>query len=234
MFTPTVGRWLSEDPAGYVDGPNVYLYVGNQPVFSVDPSGYAICDCCNAAIAETKQTALKNGNINTGRHRCRTVIECKEGCPANAPGYTTLDIIKPKGGNKRDKKIVITICIDCRVPNTSLNSLILHEVQHARDFCDNRQLPPANLPSCVQYETSAYEVSCGAAFPDGGANYQRCIDCGVWFSCRRYNAPQPQPPCNIADTPAKPCYIYDPVRGFIPDPDDPRCEGRRRHGHEPI
>jgi hypothetical protein len=39
MYTPHVGRWLSEDPAGYVDGPNRYLYVTNGPTGRSDPSG---------------------------------------------------------------------------------------------------------------------------------------------------------------------------------------------------
>jgi len=41
MYLPPTGRWLSEDPAGYVDGPNQYLYVRNSPVNFVDPSGLA-------------------------------------------------------------------------------------------------------------------------------------------------------------------------------------------------
>lgn len=39
MYAPPTGRWLSEDPAGYVDGPNQYLYVRNNPVNMTDPSG---------------------------------------------------------------------------------------------------------------------------------------------------------------------------------------------------
>lgn len=47
MYTPHVGRWLSEDPAGYVDGPNQYLYVRNNPANNVDPSGlYAYGNFC--------------------------------------------------------------------------------------------------------------------------------------------------------------------------------------------
>jgi RHS repeat-associated protein len=38
-FDPTVGRFLSEDPAGAGAGPNAYLYTANSPVGSVDPYG---------------------------------------------------------------------------------------------------------------------------------------------------------------------------------------------------
>lgn len=34
-----VGRWLTADPLGYVDGPNLYAYVGNNPLTNVDPYG---------------------------------------------------------------------------------------------------------------------------------------------------------------------------------------------------
>lgn len=39
MYAPPIGRWLSEDPAGYIDGPNQYLYVANDPINKTDPSG---------------------------------------------------------------------------------------------------------------------------------------------------------------------------------------------------
>jgi RHS repeat-associated protein len=38
-YEPELGRWLSEDPAGAVDGPNLYAYVRNQPTVAVDPLG---------------------------------------------------------------------------------------------------------------------------------------------------------------------------------------------------
>ncbi|MCO6455657.1 MAG: pre-peptidase C-terminal domain-containing protein [Pirellulaceae bacterium] len=38
-YDPSTGRFLSKDPAGFVDGPNVYGYVGNRPTIIVDPSG---------------------------------------------------------------------------------------------------------------------------------------------------------------------------------------------------
>jgi RHS repeat-associated protein len=38
-YSPMLGRFLSRDPLGYVDGINLYLYVLNQPMASVDPYG---------------------------------------------------------------------------------------------------------------------------------------------------------------------------------------------------
>lgn len=38
-YDPSVGRFLTKDPAGLIDGPNLYAYVGNNPVSQTDPSG---------------------------------------------------------------------------------------------------------------------------------------------------------------------------------------------------
>jgi RHS repeat-associated protein len=37
--TPGVARWLERDPAGYVDGPSLYGYLGRSPVDGMDPPG---------------------------------------------------------------------------------------------------------------------------------------------------------------------------------------------------
>jgi len=38
-YDPEVGRWLTSDPLGFVDGFNTYAYLGNNPVNEVDPFG---------------------------------------------------------------------------------------------------------------------------------------------------------------------------------------------------
>jgi len=39
MYSPTMGRFLQTDPAGYPDGPNWYAYAMNDPINGRDPSG---------------------------------------------------------------------------------------------------------------------------------------------------------------------------------------------------
>ncbi len=39
MYNPELGRFLSKDPKGYVDGSNLYAYVKNNPVKYLDPMG---------------------------------------------------------------------------------------------------------------------------------------------------------------------------------------------------
>lgn len=38
-YDPTTGRFLSEDPTGFVAGLNFYAYVFNNPMINVDPEG---------------------------------------------------------------------------------------------------------------------------------------------------------------------------------------------------
>ncbi len=38
-YMPTIGRWLTPDPLGFADGPNLYTFVHNQPFAYVDPDG---------------------------------------------------------------------------------------------------------------------------------------------------------------------------------------------------
>ncbi|MBF0385416.1 MAG: RHS repeat-associated core domain-containing protein, partial [Candidatus Omnitrophica bacterium] len=38
-FDASVGRFISEDPSGFADGPNIYSYAQNNPVVFVDPLG---------------------------------------------------------------------------------------------------------------------------------------------------------------------------------------------------
>jgi RHS repeat-associated protein len=40
-YEPLAGRWISRDPAGYVDGLDLYLYVRGNPLSLIDPMGLA-------------------------------------------------------------------------------------------------------------------------------------------------------------------------------------------------
>ena len=53
-YHPMQGRWLQRDPIGYVDGMNLYEYVGNRPGSAGDPTGWSTKTkgCCGLDITE--------------------------------------------------------------------------------------------------------------------------------------------------------------------------------------
>jgi RHS repeat-associated protein len=54
-YQPASGRWASEDPARFVDGPNLMRYAHNNPITNVDPTGmFAIDASCKGDCFGTK------------------------------------------------------------------------------------------------------------------------------------------------------------------------------------
>ncbi len=43
-YASWIGRWISCDPRGMIDGPNLYTYVRNNPIRYSDPTGTQCCD----------------------------------------------------------------------------------------------------------------------------------------------------------------------------------------------
>ena len=78
-YDPDHGRWIERDPAGYVDGMNLYEYVGGRPTVILDPRGLKGCcgadvSSCITAIGSNLNTIF--GNLTTKRQRklCQSVI----------------------------------------------------------------------------------------------------------------------------------------------------------------
>ena len=43
-YSPSVGRWINQDPAGYIAGANTYQFVESNPTGNVDPRETRDCD----------------------------------------------------------------------------------------------------------------------------------------------------------------------------------------------
>lgn len=50
-YAPWLGRWASADPAGLVDGPNLYVYCNNSPVRLVDATGRYFSEILDSWVA---------------------------------------------------------------------------------------------------------------------------------------------------------------------------------------
>jgi len=66
-YDSKLGRWLSRDPLGFVDGPNLYAYVGNDPSNRVDLQGlffwHAVGAVVGGALDLGAQLISNGGNI---------------------------------------------------------------------------------------------------------------------------------------------------------------------------
>ncbi|MFP4473397.1 MAG: RHS repeat domain-containing protein [Candidatus Omnitrophota bacterium] len=63
-YDPAVGRFISEDPSGFADGPNLYAYAGGNPVNYYDANGRWAISAITGAIGGAysgAMTALANG-----------------------------------------------------------------------------------------------------------------------------------------------------------------------------
>jgi RHS repeat-associated protein len=56
-YQPSLGRFLTEDPATGGNEPNLYAYVGNASLLYVDPTGMERVNCCTWDLADAKRNA---------------------------------------------------------------------------------------------------------------------------------------------------------------------------------
>jgi RHS repeat-associated protein len=63
QYIPAIGRFAQPDPAGFIDGPNLYSFVGNNPLSARDPNGTNRQNVPPAA--QTQSSELKNKPIPT-------------------------------------------------------------------------------------------------------------------------------------------------------------------------
>lgn len=81
FYDPNTGRWLTPDPLGFLDGPNLYAYLHNNPLSFVDPFGLAtepISNKINDAVDDRIQRpcTLEGNVVRTNSPNVPNVIYC--------------------------------------------------------------------------------------------------------------------------------------------------------------
>jgi RHS repeat-associated protein len=69
-YDPSVGRFISRDPLGMIDGPNMYLYVHNNPVNYIDPTGMIAQTCGKITIEKIERYEILFLKRDESRGRC--------------------------------------------------------------------------------------------------------------------------------------------------------------------
>ncbi|XXX53456.1 RHS repeat-associated core domain-containing protein [Sorangium sp. So ce124] len=76
-YAPWLGRWTSADPAGLVDGPNLYQYVRGNPIRLVDANGTEskeVADFKAGLRFQLKTVSADDGTVKPVQHRTRSIF----------------------------------------------------------------------------------------------------------------------------------------------------------------
>jgi len=150
-YDPELGRWLSEDPAGRADGPNLSIYVRGNPVTysdewgllrtvgfpadkqkEVDDAIEAIREklkCGNCAGPDTDRLRDLVDNPGTIIKYSPNLKYCGQTGPMTVMKLNRTFSVGPKAWN---------CCSNTNDPKTSLASTILHELAHRGDGGEKR------------------------------------------------------------------------------------------------
>jgi hypothetical protein len=196
MYTPHAGRWLSQDPAGFVDGPNRYLYVTNNSVNRYDPSGLqceghgpwtpSMCNDCppctcdavhdpangipsNYPLAELGR-GIAEGLFNKNPIKCNIQFRVGD-CGLPEGSARTCGRFFPINPERNQRTIFI--CVQQGTSRCTARALLFHELSHAKELCNQKDDRPNLTADCTKSERAAYESSCAVNLA------QRCISTGA-------------------------------------------------------
>ncbi len=77
-YSPASARWTTPDPAGLIDGPNVYGYVRGNPVLFIDAMGLRLskCKCAADRAFNDAQEKYPGGYMDWTDHMRHCVASC--------------------------------------------------------------------------------------------------------------------------------------------------------------
>lgn len=106
FYDPATGRWISQDPAGLIDGPNLYAYLHNSPFNHLDRFGLT-----TESNSQNKFNEWFYGDVE--RHcTCTTHRTCKRGgdigstVGSNLPKVTYLDSFESFYGDRVNNIVI--------------------------------------------------------------------------------------------------------------------------------
>jgi RHS repeat-associated protein len=79
----SLGRWLTPDPAGFTDGPNLYAYVHNSPLILFDPWGLQGQDLYDRNKAGVSTGIRRSSSGTNPSNQSSDTIGTRPGCWSN-------------------------------------------------------------------------------------------------------------------------------------------------------
>ncbi len=179
---PNLGRWLTRDPIGYGEGPNVYAYIENDAINIVDPHGLMSLQACSNALAR----AEKN-------RKAKKLLQAiaSSGCPS--PSITCKCCKGSEGAQTDPKTGNIVVCANNINDEGSVKAGtiviedVVHELVHSLDRCLKKDCF-SNCKCRACSEIKAYDQSgqCakGGSLRAGFKTYRACIKHYAWESTK--------------------------------------------------
>lgn len=176
VLNSDLGRWMTRDPAGYVEGAkaNLYEYGVSNPTATVDPMGLVTVQACNNLVT----WCLNNDPVVIDLHNDLTMSGC---------ALPTIRCVnEPKAGWRGMYTCVFPhYTVTLNAPRIGLSTgvcrVLSHELQHALDHCDHpffcSLFGYCRILQCS--EIRAYNRS-GSCCPNGfyrtpGETYKECV-----------------------------------------------------------
>ena len=165
-YQPATGRWLSMDPLGFVDGPN--LYRAYFAPMRTDPAGLTLkmIDCLRATTRARKKykewfDRFRALGCKVPDLICRVARACKVG----------------DGGYFDPESKDIIICFDNYDSISDLDAVIRHELVHAFDDCMGFDWFNCRDRACSEIRAYSYSGQCedGSPYRDGYPTREECI-----------------------------------------------------------
>jgi RHS repeat-associated protein len=193
-FTPAIARWSTVDPQGFNDGLNLYVYVHNQPLIGVDPSGLRKCNIkccrrrqpgCNRVLnaLHTKECGIRNSCAKFSKKKgcvpCIRIGNC--GSRGSA------------GCKDRPAPRHAEICITDNLPWKTLLIVLSHELCHLQQICNKPGKCNNFLNNvCCANEKACHSRSCKCEkalnpndWKNKGKNLNCCTNCRAIASCKK-------------------------------------------------
>lgn len=156
-YSPNIARWINRDPAGAVDGPNLYSFVSGNPMRWIDPLGLALTSPSYPCEKLTEIEKLIDSMCKKAEKRAFMKCMCKAGgdpyetyvagvrsackdkdriqlhCPKPGNQNCLDELLIPKCGSSRVTPPMIYMCkdgLDGTGGCGEMKCTVAHEIAH--------------------------------------------------------------------------------------------------------